>query len=114
MNFRQSLAGRPGSNIPRPSNTLVGSNPKPISTSHHSSSRSAAAAETYHFPLLKPQAIVSCLTDIQISWTEDELARPTPQKMLLVYETFLDMATEAARDDCSLDEIQDMSIASYP
>ncbi|KAF9113667.1 kinetochore-associated Ndc80 complex subunit nuf2 [Mortierella sp. AM989] len=107
-NFRQSL--RPGSNIPRPSSSLSNSNAK--SNPHHPSSR--AASETYHFPLLKPQAIVSCLTDIQISWTEDELARPTPQKMLLVYETFLDMATESARDDCSLDEIQDMDIATYP
>ncbi|KAF9175450.1 kinetochore-associated Ndc80 complex subunit nuf2 [Mortierella sp. AD011] len=111
--FRQSLAGRPGSNIPRPTSSLAGSNAKSLTGSHHQSS-SRTATETYHFPLLKPQAIVSCLTDIQISWTEEELARPTPQKMLLVYETFLDMATESARDDCSLDEIQDMDITNYP
>ncbi|KAF9434052.1 kinetochore-associated Ndc80 complex subunit nuf2 [Entomortierella beljakovae] len=109
-NFRQSLAGRPGSNIPRPSS--ANSNTKPSNSSSNPNSRNTN--ETYHFPLLKPQAIVSCLADIQISWTEEELTRPTPQKMMIVYETFLDMATESARDDCVLEEIQDMSITNYP
>ncbi|KAI1315017.1 kinetochore-associated Ndc80 complex subunit nuf2 [Mortierella claussenii] len=122
------MAGRPGSNIPRPAtNTTLnssinassssasntgGASKSLTATNAHHRPNNAAAHEAYHFPLLKPQAIVSCLTDIQVSWTEDELARPTPQKMLLVYEIFLDMATEASRDDCSLDEIQDMGIAS--
>ncbi|KAF9900838.1 hypothetical protein BX616_002482, partial [Lobosporangium transversale] len=113
-NFRQSVAGRSGSSIPRPASSLGVSVQKPMNSSHQRVTGNTAANEAYHFPLLRPQAIVSILADIQISWTEEELARPTPQKMLLVYEAFLDITTESSRDDCSLEDIQDMEITSYP
>lgn len=70
--------------------------------------------ETYHFPILEPQAIVSCMSDVQVACTEDDLARPTPQKMLVVYEAFMDVATGSPKDDIYLDDIQEMKIVSHP
>lgn len=70
--------------------------------------------ETYHFPILKPQAIVSCMSDVQVPCTEDDLARPTPQKVLVVYEAFMDVATGCVKDDCYLDDIQEMKIVQHP
>ena len=107
---RQSLMGRPGSSIPRPTSS-TNSNPKLSASDLH---LPRSAKEVYHFPLLKLEAIVSCLKDVEVSSTEDELARPTPQKMLLVYETFLDIVTGKLRDDCTIDDIQSMDITAYP
>lgn len=70
--------------------------------------------ETYLFPNLKPQAIVSCMSDVQVACTEDDLARPTAQKMLVVYEAFMDVATGSPKDDVYLDDIQEMKIVSHP
>ncbi|KAG0295281.1 kinetochore-associated Ndc80 complex subunit nuf2 [Dissophora globulifera] len=125
---RQSLLGRPSSGIPRLTSTPAGgnsgnpnSNISGPSSSHLAPKLNAGprhlsrtTSEVYHFPLLKVQAIVSCLADVQISWTEDELARPTPQKMLLVYETFLDILTGKLRDDCTMNDIQSMEVTAYP
>ncbi|KAF8934003.1 kinetochore-associated Ndc80 complex subunit nuf2 [Dissophora ornata] len=102
--------GRSGSSIPRPTGS-TNSNSKLNASDLH---LPRSAKEVYHFPLLKLEAIVSCLKDVEVSSTEDELARPTPQKMLLVYETFLDIVTGKLRDDCILDDIQSMDITAYP
>ncbi|KAF9574850.1 kinetochore-associated Ndc80 complex subunit nuf2, partial [Lunasporangiospora selenospora] len=72
------------------------------------------AHETYHFPILKPQAIVSCMTDVQVPCAEEDLARPQPQKMLIVYEAFMDVATGSPKDDCYLDDIHEMNVATSP
>lgn len=117
---RQSVLGRTGSGIPRPTSAAGSTLPSTGSTSSnassgvklgssliHSSSRSSAN-EVFHFPILKPQAIISCLADLSVSWTEDDLTRPSPQKVLLVYETFLEVAMGRQRDDCSLEDLQNM------
>jgi hypothetical protein len=115
--FRKSISGRPGSNIPRPTGASV------ISTSSNVSVGGSGGGilhsnrnvqEIYHFPILKPQAIVSCMSDVQVPCTEEDLARPTPQKMLVVYEAFMDVAMGYAKDDCFLDDIQGMNIVSHP
>ncbi|KAF9928180.1 kinetochore-associated Ndc80 complex subunit nuf2 [Linnemannia zychae] len=54
------------------------------------------------------------MSDVQVPCTEDDLARPTPQKMLIVYEAFMDVALGFAKDDCYLDDIQEMKIVSHP
>ncbi|KAF9089775.1 kinetochore-associated Ndc80 complex subunit nuf2 [Mortierella sp. AD031] len=123
-NFRKSISGRPGSNIPRPTgsssnNTNNNSNPGSGGGGggggggiHLHSTRSAH--EVYLYPLLKPQAIVSCMADVQVPCSEEDLARPTPQKMMVVYEAFMDVATGSPKDDVFLDDIQEMKIVAHP
>ncbi|KAG0360846.1 Nuf2 family-domain-containing protein [Gamsiella multidivaricata] len=137
---RQSLLGRPGSSIPRLTTATVVNTTPPANNHHHNSNSnlsnnsnsklnssvrlnssvklhpvsSRATSEVYHFPLLKPQAIVSCLADVQVSCTEEELARPTQQKMMQIYETFLDIVTGRKRDDMTLDNLQSMNVSPHP
>ncbi|KAF9328541.1 Nuf2 family-domain-containing protein [Linnemannia elongata] len=121
-NFRKSISGRPGSNIPRPSSAISSSsNLNPGGGGGGSGGGGGGmlhstrnVQETYHFPPLKPQAIVSCMADVQVPCTEDDLARPTPQKVMVVYEAFMDVATGCVRDDCYLDDIQEMKIVQHP
>ncbi|KAG0272095.1 kinetochore-associated Ndc80 complex subunit nuf2 [Linnemannia exigua] len=123
-NFRKSISGRPGSNIPRPTGAGVFSTNSSINTGGGSSGGGGGGGggvshfnrnhDTYLFPILKPQAIVSCMSDVQVPCTEDDLARPTPQKMLVVYEAFMDVAMGYAKDDCYLDDIQEMKVVSHP
>ncbi|KAF9958697.1 kinetochore-associated Ndc80 complex subunit nuf2 [Modicella reniformis] len=119
---RQSILGRSGSSIPRPTatTTTTGSG----STNSNASGgiklgsgllhSSRPPNEVFHFPILKHQAIISCLADLSVSWTEEDLTRPSPQKVLLVYETFLEVAMGRQRDDCSLEDVQNMGITLYP
>ncbi|RUS27143.1 hypothetical protein BC938DRAFT_483658 [Jimgerdemannia flammicorona] len=45
----------------------------------------------YSFPIMKPQDILECLNDMQIPFTEEDLSKPTSNKMQLVYEAFMDI-----------------------
>ncbi|KAF9935816.1 kinetochore-associated Ndc80 complex subunit nuf2 [Mortierella alpina] len=100
---RKSMSGRPGSSIPRP-NSGLGHNNSPS----HGLSTTRSANEQYLFPILKPQAIVSCMSDLNVPCAEEDLARPTPQKMMVVYEAFMDVAKGPINDDLYLEDIQDM------
>ncbi|KAI8353821.1 Nuf2 family-domain-containing protein [Mortierella sp. GBAus27b] len=126
---RQSLLGRPGSSIPRPTTTNAtvhnhtGNTTIISSTSSgarlgssilHSSRPSVNENVPFPIPLLKPQAIISCLADLSVSWTEEDVARPTPQKVLLACETFLEVAMGRQRDDCTLEDIQNTGVTIYP
>ncbi|RKP04074.1 hypothetical protein CXG81DRAFT_16500 [Caulochytrium protostelioides] len=60
----------------------------------------AAAAKpvTFSFPVLKPQDILMCMSDLNIALTEEELAKPTPARALAIYEALLDLFMGCSRD----------------
>jgi kinetochore protein Nuf2 len=70
-------------------------------------SLSTAHQGNYVYPTLPPDEIVACLTELFINITTDDLARPTPGKMQLIYTGFADIimgvtseAIEASKAAC--------------
>ncbi|KAJ3138177.1 kinetochore-associated Ndc80 complex subunit nuf2 [Physocladia obscura] len=55
----------------------------------------------YSFPLLKPSEIVACMADMHISFGAEDLERPSPQKMLCIYESFTDKFMGVTRSNYS-------------
>ncbi|KAG4305469.1 hypothetical protein PORY_001025 [Pneumocystis oryctolagi] len=45
----------------------------------------------YIFPTLKPPEILQCMTELGIPFSEEDLAKPSIQRMKLVYEAFSDI-----------------------
>jgi kinetochore protein Nuf2 len=50
------------------------------------------------FPSLKPSEIVLCMRELSIPFSEEDLQKPTPQRMQIVYEAFADILMGYTRD----------------
>ncbi|KAF9973961.1 kinetochore-associated Ndc80 complex subunit nuf2 [Actinomortierella ambigua] len=108
-----SVAGKAGtSSTTSPAAAASGANPG--NTTNNNSNSNSNKPETFHFPLLKSQAILSCMKDVEVPFTEEELARPNATKMQIVYEAMLDIAVGSAREDLFLQDIEAMGLVAYP
>ncbi|KAG0223877.1 kinetochore-associated Ndc80 complex subunit nuf2 [Actinomortierella wolfii] len=134
MDFRRSLApgasmrgGRGGTmastGTPRGPGTSGGGTAGSATTKHAgagtggtSSANNASGnkPEAFHFPMLKSQAILACMKDVDVPFTEEELARPNANKMQIVYEELLDIAVGSAREDIFLGDIEAMGLVAHP
>ncbi|RKP36266.1 Nuf2 family-domain-containing protein [Dimargaris cristalligena] len=52
----------------------------------------------YIFPALPDSEIVQCMGDLQIPFSEEDLSKPTPQRMQVVYEAFADILMGVTSD----------------
>lgn len=58
----------------------------------------AAATSQFVFPILKNADIVLCLQELGIPFAEEDLQKPTPQRMQMVYEAFADILMGYTRE----------------
>ena len=52
----------------------------------------------FGFPMLKNSDIVLCLQELSIPFSEEDLQKPTPQRMQMVYEAFADILMGYTRE----------------
>jgi kinetochore protein Nuf2 len=57
-----------------------------------------AGTSQFVFPLLKNGDIVLCLQELGVPFAEEDLAKPTPQRMQMVYEAFADILMGYTRE----------------
>jgi|TARA_B100000524_G_scaffold233545_1_gene124129 kinetochore protein Nuf2 len=53
----------------------------------------------YSFPLLKSGEILLCLHELQIASTEEDLQKPNPLKVQLIYSQFIELLLNQRRED---------------
>ncbi|KAJ1557965.1 kinetochore-associated Ndc80 complex subunit nuf2, partial [Cladochytrium tenue] len=56
------------------------------------------SSNQFSFPILKPSEIVTCMADLQLPLTLEDLERPAPARMVAVYECFTDSLMGLGRD----------------
>jgi hypothetical protein len=72
-----------------------------ISTGHHRASKLLLpmASSKFVFPNLKNSDIVLCMNELGVSFSEEDLQKPTPQRMQMVYEAFSDILMGYTREN---------------
>lgn len=68
----------------------------------------------YIFPTLKPTEIVQCLNDLGIPFTEEDLAKPSPARMQVVYEAFMDILMGVTREQFEEPRQQLLDLLDFP
>ncbi|RKP13216.1 Nuf2 family-domain-containing protein [Piptocephalis cylindrospora] len=66
------------------------------------------------FPLLSTREIISALRDISVSLTEEDMAHPSAQRMMTVYEVILDQVVGLPRQSCTNVPLDEMDFLPYP
>jgi Nuf2 family len=56
------------------------------------------ASSKFVFPNLKNSDIVLCMNELGVSFSEEDLQKPTPQRMQMVYEAFADILMGYTRE----------------
>ena len=113
-NFRMSVSGasrsNAGSNIPRPStSTAQSSSNNNNNNSNRNNNNNNNNNGQLQIPPIKYEAMIVCLADVRVPCTLEELQRPSPQKILQVYEAILEVATGSTTDNCVLEDFQEMN-----
>jgi hypothetical protein len=57
-----------------------------------------AGTSQFVFPILKNADIVLCLQELGVPFVEEDLTKPTPQRMQMVYEAFADILMGYTRE----------------
>ncbi|KAI9019812.1 Nuf2 family-domain-containing protein [Hyaloraphidium curvatum] len=68
----------------------------------------------YSFPILRNAEILQCLADLQIPFTEEDLTKPTPQRVVQLYETFTDFLMGVTREQFSQPSFNVLQSLEYP
>ena len=68
----------------------------------------------YSFPILRNAEILQCLQDLQISFAEEDLTKPTPQRIMQLYETFTDFLMGVTREQFSQPSFNVLQTLEYP
>ncbi|KAF8953798.1 kinetochore-associated Ndc80 complex subunit nuf2 [Podila verticillata] len=112
-NFRMSVSGasrtNAGSNIPRPTSTAQSSSNNNNNNNNSNRNNNNNNNGQLQFPLIKYESMIVCLADVRVPCTLEELQRPSPQKILQVYEAILEVATGSTTDNCVLEDFQEMN-----
>ncbi|KAJ3092285.1 kinetochore-associated Ndc80 complex subunit nuf2 [Quaeritorhiza haematococci] len=69
---------------------------------------------SYSFPTLKPPEIVNCMADLSIPFSEEDLVRPQPHRILGAYENLADILMGVTREQYSQPSFAVMEILEYP
>lgn len=70
--------------------------------------------EYYSFPDLKIPEIVQCMNDLQIPFSEDDIRKPSPARVVALLDTFLDMFMGISREQLSQPNFTVMEMLEYP
>lgn len=57
------------------------------------------ASAAFSFPILKPEEIISCLTELQIAATAADLKKPTAATSKAIYEALIEHCTGVRREE---------------
>ncbi|KAJ1908960.1 kinetochore-associated Ndc80 complex subunit nuf2 [Tieghemiomyces parasiticus] len=68
----------------------------------------------YSFPALPPAEILQCMNDLQIPFTEEDLMKPTPQRMQVVYEAFVDIFMGITSDQFEDPKVELANLIEFP
>ncbi|KAI9341878.1 Nuf2 family-domain-containing protein [Obelidium mucronatum] len=68
----------------------------------------------YSFPILKPSEIVACMADLQIPLSLEDLEKPSPQRMIAVFEAFTDVLMGVSRDQFAQPDFRVLEILEHP
>ncbi|KAI9144568.1 Nuf2 family-domain-containing protein [Paraphysoderma sedebokerense] len=74
----------------------------------------AAHKKAYSFPQLKPAEIIQCMNDLSIPVTEEDLNKPTPARIQVIYETFLEAFMGITREHLEQPNFQVMEVVEFP
>jgi hypothetical protein len=66
------------------------------------------------FPVLKPSEIVTCMAELQIPITIEDLEKPSPQRMISVFECCTDILMGISREQFSQPTFSVMEILEHP
>ncbi|ORY30450.1 Nuf2-domain-containing protein [Rhizoclosmatium globosum] len=69
---------------------------------------------SYSFPILKPSEIVACMADLQIPLSLEDLEKPSPQRMIAVFEAFTDVFMGVSRDQFVTPNFHVMEMLEHP
>ncbi|KAI8848697.1 Nuf2 family-domain-containing protein [Chytridium lagenaria] len=69
---------------------------------------------SFSFPNLKPSEILTCMSDLQIPMSMEDLEKPSTQRVLSVFELFTDILMGVSRDQFSQPNFAAMEILEYP
>ncbi|KAJ3216175.1 kinetochore-associated Ndc80 complex subunit nuf2 [Dinochytrium kinnereticum] len=69
---------------------------------------------SFSFPNLKPSEILTCMSDLQIPMSMEDLEKPSTQRILTVFEQFTDILMGVSRDQFAQPNFAAMEILEYP
>ncbi|KAG0050541.1 hypothetical protein BGZ83_004664 [Gryganskiella cystojenkinii] len=101
------------SNVNKPTNSNI---PKANSNNgpNNNNNNNNANHGRYLFPMLRPNQLLQCMADLKLNFTEEDLAKTTPQKMMEVCDTFMDVAQGYIKDVVMLEDIQELTSTQSP
>ena len=72
--------------------------------------------QAYGAPVLKPKEIISCLACLQIPCTADDLKSPQPQRVMQMYESFLEILSGYSKENMAVNgpNFSVIEILEYP
>ncbi|KAJ3243486.1 kinetochore-associated Ndc80 complex subunit nuf2 [Chytriomyces hyalinus] len=68
----------------------------------------------YSFPMLKPSEIVTCMSDLHIHVSLEDLERPTPSRMAAVFDAFTSTFMGVSRDSCAVPSFHVVDMLEHP
>jgi kinetochore protein Nuf2 len=70
--------------------------------------------KSHIFPNLPISDILPCLRDLQIPCTDEDLKKPTPVRVLAMYEQLTELLVSIPRDDSAFPSFAAMEILEHP
>ncbi|TPX67273.1 hypothetical protein SpCBS45565_g03982 [Spizellomyces sp. 'palustris'] len=71
-------------------------------------------AGSFSFPVLKPSELLRCMTDLGMPFSEEDLTKPTMQRILTVYEHFTEILMGVTREQYGQPSFSAMQILEHP
>ena len=71
-------------------------------------------APSYSFPILKVNEILCCLNELSIGAVEDDLKKPQPLKVQMIYSQFIELLLNEKREDMAQPAFSGMQELEYP
>ncbi|KAJ3095966.1 kinetochore-associated Ndc80 complex subunit nuf2 [Phlyctochytrium planicorne] len=69
---------------------------------------------SYSFPNLKPSEILTCMSDLQIPFSIEDLEKPSTQRILTIFESFTSILMGVSREQFAQPNFAAMEILEYP
>mmetsp|Transcript_12155 Transcript_12155/g.37045 ORF Transcript_12155/g.37045 Transcript_12155/m.37045 type:complete len:455 (-) Transcript_12155:122-1486(-) len=70
--------------------------------------------QQYSFPILSPEEIIQCLSELQIPFSEEQLRKPTGDGVRSVFEQFLELVVGSSREELNQPVFGAADVLSYP
>ena len=78
------------------------------------SSTSSIKKETGTFPILKDDAICSCMKELNMDLDVASLRAPKPKQLATIYENFVDLLMGVSRDEAMQPQFAALDVLEHP